>query len=133
MPTSFPPSNDYQQAIQNPSVRFTDPILKNCTVEKDLMGLPRVLSGNFALTYRLSRNGQSWAVRCFTRTATEREERYAAICQFLSAHPSRYFVQTRYIPQGILVSGNWYPITVMDWVVGKTLENYILDNLRDSC
>lgn len=128
---ALPSQYDYQEALQHPSIRFQDAELKQSTVETDPLGLPKVRSGGFALTYKLSVNNQIKAVRCFYRSVPEREARYAAIIRYLSSHQSDHFVQVKYIAQGINVKGSWFPITVMDWVEGDTLETYLVKNIRN--
>lgn len=130
LPT-LPSHHDYQEALQHPEIRFRDPELKRCQVETDPMGLPRVRSGGFALTYKLSNNGNVKAVRCFYRSVPERDARYSAICRYISQHPSPILVPIRYLSQGVLVRGSWFPITVMDWVEGDTLETYIVKNINN--
>lgn len=125
MTSSLPTLSDYQQILQNPRINISDLRYKLCLVEKDQMGLPRVRSGGFALTYRLENGSQKWALRCFHKAVTEREERYAAICQYLSSQRSDILIPVEYIKQGVLFKGNWFPITIMDWVEGDTLDKFL--------
>lgn len=53
--------------LQSPAHCLDTPELKFSAVETDLWGLPRVRSGGFALTYKLSNRVQHLAVRCFHR------------------------------------------------------------------
>jgi serine/threonine protein kinase len=118
----------YQEAIQHPNIYLDDPKLKTCSVEVNLMGLPRVRSGGFALTYKLSSNGASWAVRCFHKSVPDREIRYQAISQFLRSNSSIVLVPVYYVRHGIKIQSNWYPITYMPWVEGYTLGTFIEKN-----
>src|SRR6266567_6466105 len=43
----------YQLAVQHPSTAFTDADLRAATVTTNRLGLPKVVAGNFALTYQL--------------------------------------------------------------------------------
>lgn len=130
LPT-LPSLNDYQEALQHPEIRFRDPVLKRCKVENDPNGFPWARSGGFALTYKLFTNGNVKAVRCFYRSVPEREARYTAICRYISTHSSPILIPVRYLSQGLLVKGIWFPITVMDWVEGDTLETYIVKNIKN--
>ena len=105
--------------------------MKSCTVETDLWGLPRVRSGGFALTYKLTRPHHALAVRCFHRYVPDRTVRYAAIGSYLKSNPSEIFVPIQFLSQGVLVRGNWYPITYMKWVEGDTLEAYVMKNVKN--
>ena len=42
-----------------------------------------------------------------------------------------FFVQTRYFHYGITVNGKTYPISVLKWIDGESLENYILHHLEE--
>lgn len=46
----------------------------------------------------------------------DRAQRYSAISTFLTANPSDIFIPVRFLMNGVLVRGNWYPITYMKWV-----------------
>lgn len=124
----LPSLPQYQEAIQHPNIYLDDPKLKTCSVEVNLMGLPRVRSGGFALTYKLSGNGASWAVRCFHKSVPDREIRYQAISQFLRSNSSNVLVPVYYVQDGIKIQRNWYPITYMPWVEGYTLGTFIEKN-----
>ena len=62
MSVALPTPYDYQQILQHPRLYLGDSRLKNCEVELDPMGLPRVRSGGFALTYQLKNGNQKWAI-----------------------------------------------------------------------
>jgi hypothetical protein len=129
---ALPSFNEYQAALQNPNICFENFELKNCLVETDLWGLPRVRSGGFALTYKLERDNRKYAVRCFHRMVPDRASRYIAISHFLSESNSEIFIPIRYLPKGIQVHGNWFPVTYMRWIEGDTLEAYIYKNINQS-
>lgn len=131
MPFALPTPNDYQQVLQNPRIFLGDNRLKICNIEKDPRGMPKVRSGGFALTYRLENGNQKWALRCFHKAVTERERMYTAICRYISTHRSDILVPVEYINQGVLVKGSWYPITIMDWVEGDTLNNFLYKNINN--
>jgi hypothetical protein len=131
MAAQLPTLNDYQTKLQSPKSYLWDPRLKNSIVEKDQMGLPKVSSGGFALTYKLSSNGKIYALRCFHKAANERESRYSSICKYINNNSSRFFINVEYLPKGILHNGEWLPITLMDWVEGFTLSNYVYQFYKD--
>ena len=124
--------NEYQQILQNPSIYLSDPRLKACLVEADHLGLPRVRSGGWALTYQLRNGSKKWAVRCFLKSAPEREQRYRAISRFISSHPSNILISIDFQPGGIQYKGKSFPLTLMDWVEGDTLGTYIFKYIRNS-
>jgi hypothetical protein len=128
----YPSFNDYQAALQNPRVYFTQPMLRNSVPELDLWGLPRVRSGGFALTYRMtSKEGQDLAVRCFHKPVDDRAQRYAAINAWLIKHKESFFLPVHYLAKGITLKEQTYPVTYMDWVDGETLESWLYSSLDD--
>lgn len=129
----YPSFNEYQAALQNPAVHFNHSLLRGCRPELDLWGIPRVRSGGFALTYKMtSTEGLPLAVRCFHKPVEDRARRYAAIHHYLKQYSPRYFLPIHYIPGGITLGKNSYPVTYMDWVNGETLEAWLYSNVNDS-
>lgn len=125
----YPAFNEYQAALQHPSRCLTPLGLQKCVAESDLWGLPRVRSGGFALTYKLTDGHSTWAVRCFHRHVPDREERYQSINQYIRKADVDYLETIQYIPKGITIKGISYPITFMKWVEGETLESYVIRHL----
>jgi hypothetical protein len=60
--TTLPKGDEYQQAVQTPTISFADSELKRCEVETTVLGLPKPYSGGFTTTYQL-RGAKNWAVR----------------------------------------------------------------------
>ncbi len=125
----YPAFNEYQAALQHPSRCLAPISLRHCIAESDLWGLPRVRSGGFALTYKLSDGKTSWALRCFHKHVPDREERYQSINQYIQRSNIDYLENIQYIPNGINIKGVTYPITYMKWVEGETLEAYVIRHL----
>lgn len=131
---TWPNPNDYVEALQNPRLVFADKTLQAGTVITDKLGLPRAISGNFAIVFEVESQDrrQRWAVRCFSREVPGQRERYAAISQHLSRHKLPYTVGFEYQPQGIRIKDQWYPIVKMEWVRGVRLDTYIEQKRGDS-
>lgn len=127
----YPAFNEYQAALQHPTRCFEAPELIRCSVETDLWGLPRVRSGGFALTYKLMDGDHQYAVRCFHRHVDDRADRYFAINQFLRLNNLEFLEKIQYYPKGIIIKGNHFPITCMEWVDGEPLETYIIRHLKE--
>src|SRR5579864_749730 len=124
----------YQAAVQHPSTAFSDPSLKTAMVVTGRLGLPRAVTGNFAVTYELRTAAQRWAVRCFHREAEDRAPRYAAISQTLAVATARDgpLVPIDYLHNGVRVGQTWYPITRMPWIDGHPLNFAIEQHLHES-
>lgn len=128
--TTYPSPGDYHQAIQNPRVAFSDPLLQRCRPLTDPMGIPVVNSGGFALTYFLiDTSNKTWVVRCFKKNLPDRRERYIAIDRFLTANRSFIFTSAEYLDSGILVNGRRFPIVRMPRVQGQPLHKYIEERI----
>lgn len=127
---TVPRADEYQAAVQSPRIAFVDPDLSHARVATDSLGLPRVASGSFVLTYRLDTPGHSWAVRCFHREVPNLQRRYQAISDFFVTHPSPIFVPVSYARDGIRVSGRFYPIIKMPWIQGDPIGVYVDAHLR---
>ncbi len=128
----YPAFNEYQAALQHPSRCLTPEPLKICSPEADLWGLPRVRSGGFALTYKLSDGESTWALRCFHKHVPDREDRYLCINKYIQTTKTEYFENIYYVREGITIKGNTYPITYMKWVEGETLETFVIRHLEDT-
>lgn len=129
----WPSPQDYNEAIQNPNICFTDSDLKSARVALGPLGLPHPITGAFSSVYRLESDFQdrAWAVRCFLRPVSDQQQRYAHISKSNLAETD-CLVGFRYIDQGIRVGGvsTHFPIVKMDWIDGETLDRYIARNLK---
>ena len=121
----LPRGDEYNEAVQNPRIAFTDADLKSSSVEETPLGLPKPYSGGFTITYKLSNHQNGWAVRCFHRDIQDLQKRYQAIGSFLTKTPSQYFVDAKYLPEGIKVKGKGYPVIKMLWLEGEPLNIFL--------
>jgi hypothetical protein len=121
----LPRGDEYNVAVQNPKIAFTDADLKSSSVEETPLGLPKPYSGGFTITYKLSNHQKGWAVRCFHRDIQDLQRRYQAIGNFLSKTTSQYFVEAQYLAEGIKVNGKGYPVIKMLWLEGEPLNIYL--------
>jgi hypothetical protein len=128
---SWPTPQAYNEAIQNNSICFKDPELRQGISEKDKLGLPRPRSGSFASVYRFKCGHNDWAVRCFYTQVHDQAIRYEAISNYLKRVNLPYFVPFEYITEGILVQGKWYPIVKMKWIQGETIISYLQRHLHN--
>jgi hypothetical protein len=69
-------------------------------------------------------------VKCFRYDNPEYSRRYPAIELHLTHSRLPYFVDFRYIPQGIRVGGTWFPILKMKWIKGESLISFLEKNLN---
>ncbi len=127
---SWPLSQDYNEAIQDPRQSFGDAELKTGEAVSNALGIPLPRSGNFADVYEVRcPSGSRWAVKCFTREVAGLRERYHEISKYLHQTNLPFMVDFQYLEQGIRVRGQWYPILKMQWVEGFVLNEFVRDNL----
>lgn len=127
----WPTPQDYNEAIQNPSTNFADEELRTGSVELDVLGLPRPITGAFASVYKLNCPERSVAVRCFLRKVPDQQERYRKISDFILNDTLPYTVDFEFIDKGIRVGSSWFPILKMAWVDGLLLPQYIEKHLQN--
>ena len=127
----WPNHTDYQDALQDPKLCFAGEDLKAGEAACDPMGLPRVMSGNFASVYEISTGGKRWAIRCFVRQVSGTQARYSRLSEHLESVKVPWLVDFDFIPNGIMVQGEWYPIVKMEWVEGCPLNTYIDQHIQE--
>jgi hypothetical protein len=123
---AWPQATDYNAAIQNPQLAFSDPELQQGQAAGDVFGLPRPHAGSFADVYQMQcPNNQAYAVKCFTREVLGLQQRYQAISDHLKQVQRAFTVEFHYLEQGIRIRGQWYPILKMRWVEGFPLNDFL--------
>jgi hypothetical protein len=122
---SWPSPQDYNEAIQNPTICFADADLRQGEVELDAIGLPRPISGSFASVYKVNCGDKSWAVRCFLQEGDQQQHRYEAISHYFLHQGFKFAVPFLFIREGIKIGDSWYPILKMQWVEGVTLDQFV--------
>jgi hypothetical protein len=128
---SWPHATDYNAAVQNPQLCFSDDDLRQGQAVGDLFGLPRPHSGNFADVYQIqSADGQSWAVKCFTRPVEGLRPRYHGISEHLRQTQRAFMVEFHFLDEGIRIHGQWHPLVKMRWVEGFRLNEFVREQLN---
>jgi len=100
-------------------------------------GSPVMSSGNFAVVFKMqdTRDGSFHALKCFLKDQPGRAEAYRAIADEIEQVTSSYLAHIRFLERELFVDtgngGAEYPVLVMDWVEGITLDNYLRAHLSD--
>lgn len=131
----LPKMFEYREVLQHPQSAFKEPDLKQGVVKQTPLGLPKLVSGGFALTACVTTQTggrqSTWAIRCFHKQASDLQDRYERISKFLQDKNEEFFVKFNYQPEGIKVGNNWHPIVRMDWVEGQPLHEFVEANLSN--
>jgi serine/threonine protein kinase len=95
-------------------------------------------SGNFAVVFKMKdeQSGKFYAVKCFTKEQEGRAEAYREITKELKEVSSPYLVSIQYLDKELFVDTEQtteteFPVLLMDWVEGRTLDKYLRENLDD--
>ena len=100
-------------------------------------GNPIMSSGNYAVVFKMQDicDGSFHAVKCFLKDQPGRAEAYHLIADELEQVTSSYLAHIRFLERELFVDtgngGAEYPVLVMDWVEGLTLDNYLRVHLSD--
>ena len=100
-------------------------------------GQPEMSSGNFAVVFKMqdTRDGSFHALKCFLKDQPGRAEAYRAIADELEQVVSPNLTRIQYLEGELFVGtssgGAEYPVLVMDWVEGLTLDIYLRAHLSD--
>ena len=129
---AYPSPEEYAIALQVPKTAFLDSELQRGSIPFTGLGLPVVYSGGFALTYPVTVAGKEYAARCFHRESKALEQRYQAIDARLQALRSSYFLDFKFLPQGVRAGGKTAPLVKMAWASGETLGIFLGKNYRNT-
>ena len=122
----WPSFADYEFAVMDAfAYSVLDPNFKGGSPGKGM-------SGGFSRVYPIDVGAKKFALRCWTRNVVDAKIRYEEISACLKRLRLPYFVDFEYVPEGILVDGQKYSTTRMEWAEGKTLRAFIVDNLQNA-
>jgi hypothetical protein len=128
---NWPSPSEFSEAIQTPQICFDGTELRGARPAVDRLGLPFLAAGQFAYVFKLIRpDAPPVAVRCFGRYLGDRDRRYRALSAHLESFQMPDLARFSYEPEGILVRGARYPVLLMEWVEGATLDVYIEEVLH---
>ncbi len=99
-------------------------------------GNPVMSSGNFAVVFKMQdTDGKIFALKCFTRDQEGRNESYRLIADELKDVSSPYITNIQYLEKELFVDTNTdeneFPVLLMDWVEGETLDKYIKNHISE--
>ena len=125
---NYPSVGQYTETIKLAAISPGDYFnkLSNLRPVLDSYGEPVISSGNFAVVFKMKdENGRFYAVRCFHREQEGRERSYKLICEELAKVSSPYLLPIIFLERELFVDSDEYPVLLMEWVEGVTLDKYV--------
>ena len=104
----------------------------------DNYGEPYRSSGAFAVVFKMKdeQTGKCYALKCFTEEQEGRAEAYRQIAEELEFVNSPYITFVKYLEKELFVDSNCeddeFPVLLMDWIEGETMETYIAAHYMDN-
>ena len=104
----------------------------------DKYGEPYRSSGAFAVVFKMKdeQTGKCYALKCFTEEQEGRAEAYRQIAEEFEFVDSSYITSVKYLEKELFVDSNCedeeFPVLLMDWIEGETMETYIAANYTDN-
>ena len=128
----YPLISEYVKAIQGASdnldkLAYLAPVL-------DDHGEPYRSRGACAVVFKMQdkSTGKCYALKCFTEEQEGRADAYRQIADELDMVDSPYITSVKYMEKELFVDSQCeedeFPVLLMDWVEGETMETYISAN-----
>ena len=132
----YPLMSEYVSAIQDASDNLDE--LAHLMPVLDDHGEPYRSSGAFAVVFKMKdeQTGKCYALKCFTEEQEGRAEAYRQIADELEFANSAHITSVKYLDKEIFVDSSCeedeFPVLLMDWIDGETMETYIAENYQDN-
>ena len=133
---NYPLISEYLEAIKNAEDNFN--VLSHLRPVLNKDGSPIMSSGNFAVVFKMKdeSSGKLYAVKCFLREQEGRDIAYQQITDELEYVSSNYLCSIKYFQKELFVdstvsSDTEFPVLVMDWAEGVTLDKYVHQHISD--
>ena len=131
----YPLISEYVKAIQDAGDNLDK--LAYLTPVLDDHGEPYRSSGAFAVVFKMldKSTGKYYALKCFTEEQEGRADAYCQIADELDMVDSPYITSVKYMEKELFVDSQCeedeFPVLLMDWVEGETMEAYIAANYHN--
>ena len=132
----YPLISEYVRAIQDANSNLDK--LAHLVPVLDDHSEPYRSSGAFAVVFKMKdeQTGKCYALKCFTEEQEGRAEAYRQIADELEFVDSSYITSVKYLDKEIFVDSSCeedeFPVLLMDWIDGETMETYIAENYQDN-
>ena len=131
----YPLISEYVKAIQDAGDNLEQ--LAHLTPVLDDHGESYRSSGAFAVVFKMldKSTGKYYALKCFTEEQQGRAEAYRQIADELDLLDFPYITSVKYMEKELFVDSQCeedeFPVLLMDWVDGETMEAYIAANYHN--
>ena len=131
----YPLISEYVKAIQDAGDNLDK--LSYLTPVLDDHGEPYRSRGAFAVVFKMQdkSTGKYYALKCFTEEQQGRADAYRHIADELDKVDSPYITSVKYMEKELFVDSQCeedeFPVLLMDWVDGETMEAYIAANYHN--
>ena len=131
----YPLISEYVKAIQDAADNLDK--LAYLTPVLDDHGEPYRSSGAFAVVFKMQdkSTGKNYAIKCFTEEQEGRADAYRQIADELDMVDTPYITSVKYMEKELFVDSQCeedeFPVLLMDWVEGETMEAYIAANYHN--
>ena len=132
----YPLISEYLAAIRDAHDNLEK--LSHLVPVMDKYGEPYRSSGAFAVVFKMKdeQTGKCYALKCFTGEQEGRAEAYRQIAEELEFVDSSYITSVKYLEKELFVDSSCdddeFPVLLMDWVEGDTMEAYIAAHHGDN-
>ena len=133
---NYPLISEYVEAIKAAEDNFDQ--LKHLRPVLDDDDMPVMSGGNFAVVFKMKdeQTGKLHAVKCFLKEQEGRAEAYRQIAEELEYVSSTFLTPIKYLDKELFVDSansedSEFPVLLMDWVEGQTLDKYIREHIDD--
>ena len=132
----YPLISEYLAAIREANDNLDK--LSHLVPVLDKYGEPYRSSGAFAVVFKMKdeQTGKCYALKCFTEEQEGRAEAYRQIAEELEYVDSPYITSVKYLEKELFVDSNCedeeFPVLLMDWIEGETMETYVAANYTDT-
>ena len=133
---NYPLISEYIEAIKHSEDNFN--VLSTLRPVYDEAGEIVMSSGNFAVVFKMKdeSSGKLYAVKCFLREQEGRDIAYQQITDELEYVSSNYLCSIKYFQKELFVdstvsSDTEFPVLLMEWVEGVTLDKYVHQHISD--
>ena len=128
----YPDPSDYFIAVQARNSFKIDKLKRAEFVAHPPLNLPIPVSGSNAVVFKAIVEGEEQALRFFTREHAPSRERYLTLGDyFISASVSDCMAMPLWVDDAIMVNEQSWPMVQMQWVNGRTLDQYVASLVKE--